>query len=78
MKENGYSLTLYKTVWKFKSNASTFIGVLPSSVEAKTQVTDLDGEMGCLMKGVTTALREVRKENGKAFQWACCVAVWWG
>ena len=62
-------------VWKLKSNASTFIGVLPNSVEAKTQVTDLDGEMGCLMKGVTTALREVRKENGKAFQWVCCMAV---
>ena len=27
----------------------------------KTQVTDLDGEMGCLVKGVTTALREVRR-----------------
>lgn len=28
----------------------------------KTQVTDLDGEMGCLVKGVTTALREVRRK----------------
>lgn len=43
-------------------NAYTFIGVFPNSVDMKTQVTDLDGEMGCLVKGVTTALREVRRK----------------
>ena len=31
-------------------------------MEVKTQVRDLDGEMGCLMKGVTTTLREARRK----------------
>lgn len=62
MKENGYSFTLHKRVWKLKGNAYTFIGVFPNSVDMKTQVMDLDGEMGCLVKGVTTTLREVRRK----------------
>lgn len=61
MKENGYSFTLHKRVWKLKGNAYTFIGVFPNSVDMKTQVVDLDGEMGC-REGVTTTLREVRRK----------------